>query len=65
VELYGLQEVATMYRGTLRRPPFCEGWQALVALGFTANKEVDADTFKEQVSRALSSDDALANGPGE
>jgi saccharopine dehydrogenase-like NADP-dependent oxidoreductase len=60
VELYGLQEVATMYRGTLRRPPFCEGWQALVALGFTANKEVDADTFKEQVSRALSSDDALA-----
>jgi len=34
-DLYGLQQVNTMYRGTLRRPPFCTGWQFLVDLNLT------------------------------
>ena len=31
-EAYGLADVRTMRRGTLRRPGFCGAWQALVAL---------------------------------
>lgn len=33
--LYGLQDIPTMLRGTLRRPGYCAGWQALVSLGLT------------------------------
>jgi saccharopine dehydrogenase-like NADP-dependent oxidoreductase len=32
---YGLENIETMYRGTLRVPPFCKGWNALVQSGFT------------------------------
>jgi len=32
---YGLAEVRTMLRGTLRRPGYCGAWQALVTLGLT------------------------------
>jgi len=34
-EVYGLTDVQTMLRGTLRRPGYCAAWQALVALGLT------------------------------
>lgn len=34
-ELYGLQNVATIMRSTLRRPGFCEAWNILVQLGIT------------------------------
>ena len=34
-ELYGLQQVGTMLRGTLRRPGFCQAWNVLVQLGLT------------------------------
>ncbi|MDB5282289.1 MAG: Saccharopine dehydrogenase [Bacteroidota bacterium] len=32
---YGLEGVQTMYRGTLRIPPFCMGWNELVQLNLT------------------------------
>ena len=32
---YGLANVQTMLRGTLRRPGYCGAWQVLVALGLT------------------------------
>jgi saccharopine dehydrogenase-like NADP-dependent oxidoreductase len=32
---YGLQDIPTMYRGTLRRPGFCRTWDAFVLLGAT------------------------------
>lgn len=32
---YGLEGVKTMYRGTLRIPPFCMGWNFLVNTGLT------------------------------
>jgi hypothetical protein len=35
---YGLQGIATLYRGTLRVPPFCKGWQKVVALGLTSTE---------------------------
>ncbi|GJM29364.1 MAG: saccharopine dehydrogenase [Cyclobacteriaceae bacterium] len=34
-ELYGLENVETMIRGTLRRPGFCDAWNVLVQLGLT------------------------------
>jgi len=34
-ETYGLQNIPTMIRGTLRRPGFCDAWDVLVQLGIT------------------------------
>ncbi|RPJ79164.1 MAG: saccharopine dehydrogenase [Deltaproteobacteria bacterium] len=34
-ETYGLKDLLTMFRGTIRRPGFCEAWDALVQLGAT------------------------------
>ncbi|RZK58255.1 MAG: saccharopine dehydrogenase, partial [Hymenobacter sp.] len=34
-EIYGLTDVQTMLRGTLRRPGYCGAWQVLVRLGLT------------------------------
>lgn len=36
---YGLQDVATILRGTLRRPGFSQAWRVLVDLGFTDNQQ--------------------------
>lgn len=35
LELYNITEVETMYRGTLRRPNYCQAWDVLVELGLT------------------------------
>jgi saccharopine dehydrogenase-like NADP-dependent oxidoreductase len=32
---YGLDEISTMFRGTIRRPGFCDAWDALVQIGAT------------------------------
>lgn len=37
---YGLGGVDTIYRGTLRRPGFCDAWDCLVQLGLTDDREV-------------------------
>lgn len=34
-EIYGLEKVRTMYRGTFRRPGFCKAWDMLVQIGAT------------------------------
>ena len=34
-ETYGLNNVKTIYRGTLRRPNFCDGWNVFIELGMT------------------------------
>jgi len=36
-ELYGLQSLPTVFRGTLRRPNFCKAWNIFVTLGLTDN----------------------------
>lgn len=40
LQLYGLQEVETLLRGTLRREGFCAAWNCLVQLGLTNNEYV-------------------------
>lgn len=47
-EIYGLQNVKTMIRGTFRRPGYCESWNALVQLGMTD------DTFVVEGSENMS-----------
>lgn len=34
-EIYGLQNIPTIFRGTLRRPGFCQAWDVFVQLGMT------------------------------
>ena len=36
-EVYGLANIQTMYRGTLRRPGFCKAWNVFVELGATSD----------------------------
>lgn len=35
IELYNIASVETIYRGTLRRPNYCQAWEVLVELGLT------------------------------
>ena len=37
---YGLKDIPTILRGTLRRPGYCAAWQALVRLGLTDDSVV-------------------------
>jgi saccharopine dehydrogenase (NAD+, L-glutamate forming) len=43
-ETYGLQNLQTMFRGTIRRPGFCEAWDTFVQLGATDDTYVMEDT---------------------
>lgn len=53
VSEYGLKGVKTMYRGTLRKPPFCKGWNSLIKLGFTNRKERLTHKFQEEVQELM------------
>lgn len=44
--VYGLQDIQTMYRGTLRKPGFCRAWDAFVQLGATDDSYTLPDTEK-------------------
>jgi len=41
---YGLENLQTMFRGTIRRPGFCEAWDIFVQLGATDDTYVMEDT---------------------
>jgi saccharopine dehydrogenase (NAD+, L-glutamate forming) len=43
-ETYGLENLMTMFRGTIRRPGFCEAWDIFVQLGATDDSYVMEDT---------------------
>jgi saccharopine dehydrogenase-like NADP-dependent oxidoreductase len=36
--LYGLEDIPTMFRGTIRRPGFCAAWDVFVQLGMTSDE---------------------------
>ncbi|MFO8054803.1 MAG: saccharopine dehydrogenase C-terminal domain-containing protein [Bacteroidales bacterium] len=38
--IYGLQDIPTIFRGTLRRPGFCKAWDTFVQLGMTDDTNV-------------------------
>lgn len=55
--IYGLEDIATMYRGTLRRPGFCRAWNCFVDLGATDNTYVipnsEQMTYREFINLFL------------
>ncbi|QQS51240.1 MAG: saccharopine dehydrogenase NADP-binding domain-containing protein [Bacteroidota bacterium] len=57
IEQYNLKDVATVYRGTLRRPGFCRAWDVFVQLGATDDSYImentDTMTYKEFINSFL------------
>lgn len=51
IDIYGLHDVKTMYRGTLRRPPYSKAWAVLVQIGATDDsyqmEETETMTYRE------------------
>jgi saccharopine dehydrogenase-like NADP-dependent oxidoreductase len=56
-EAYGLLDVPTIYRGTLRRPGFCRAWNILVQLGATDDsykmEDVSSMTYRQFLNSFL------------
>ena len=44
---YGLDNIPTIFRGTLRRPGFCEAWNVFIELGMTD------DTYKMNIEESI------------
>jgi saccharopine dehydrogenase (NADP+, L-glutamate forming) len=61
---YGLRGIDTIYRGTLRRPGFCDAWDCLVQLGLTDDSEsierLAGMTFRDLVNAFLWYDAAMS-----
>lgn len=57
IDIYGLQGVETMYRGTFRRPPFSKAWHVLVQIGATDDTFIVEDsenmTYREFMNTFL------------
>jgi len=57
IEKYNLQDVPTVYRGTLRRPGFCRAWDVFVQLGATDDsftlQNTEEMTYKEFINSFL------------
>lgn len=54
--IYGLENIPTMLRGTLRAEGFCKAWNVLVKLGWTNNKDViqiEEGTSYENITDAM------------
>lgn len=54
--LYGLDEVPSILRATLRHPDFCEGWQMIVSLGLTDTTQkfkTDHLTYRKWLDTAV------------
>ncbi|MEM9694337.1 MAG: saccharopine dehydrogenase C-terminal domain-containing protein, partial [Myxococcota bacterium] len=61
---YDLWEVDTIYRGTLRRPGFCDAWNCLVQLGLTddsyAIEDLEGMTYRDFINAYLWYDEAMS-----
>jgi saccharopine dehydrogenase-like NADP-dependent oxidoreductase len=57
IEKYSLQDVPTVYRGTLRRPGYCRAWDVFVQLGATDDsftlQHTEEMTYKEFINSFL------------
>ncbi|TET34029.1 MAG: saccharopine dehydrogenase [Planctomycetota bacterium] len=62
IELYGLEGIRTMYRGTLRYEGWCETWLKLAELGVTGDDELElAGKTAGQFTAGLAGIEAGAN----
>lgn len=59
--LYGIENIPTMLRGTLRRPGFCDAWSVFVQLGMTDDSycldRLEQMTYREYVGSFLGQKD--------
>lgn len=57
---YGLNDIPTLFRGTLRRPGYCKAWDVFVQLGCTDDSYImqgsEDMTFKEYINSFLTYD---------
>jgi len=55
IELYGLEGIKTMYRGTLRHPGWCDTWKTMVDIGLLdqTERELAGMTYKSFVASLL------------
>ncbi|MFN8673373.1 MAG: saccharopine dehydrogenase C-terminal domain-containing protein [Candidatus Sericytochromatia bacterium] len=60
IDMYGLKNVKTFFRGTLRRPGFCRAWDMFVQLGMTDDSYIMEDsenmTFRDFINSFLAYD---------
>ncbi len=61
IKEYGLKDIKTMYRGTLRKPPFCKGWNNFIQLGMTQNKDLNYKAFKASFMRKIASPGSITD----
>lgn len=63
-EIYGLSDIKTMFRGTMRRPGYCEAWNVFVQLGMTDDTFVmegsENMTWREYLNSFLAYDEKLS-----
>ena len=56
-EVYGLTDIPTIIRGTLRRPGFCSSWNALIQMGLTDDsfemEELEQLTYRDFINMFL------------
>jgi saccharopine dehydrogenase-like NADP-dependent oxidoreductase len=62
-EVYGLKDIPTIYRGTLRRKGFCKAWDVFVKLGATDDSYVMEDSENMTYRQFLNS--FLAYNPND
>lgn len=57
IDLYELADVPTIFRGTLRRPGFCDAWNVFVLLGMTDDtyqmEKVEEMTWRDYINAFL------------
>jgi saccharopine dehydrogenase (NADP+, L-glutamate forming) len=56
IQLYGIPEARTMYRGTLRYPGWCETWQKFVELGLldlTEREDLTGMTYRQLLAHLI------------
>lgn len=56
IQLYGIPEARTMYRGTLRYPGWCETWQKFVELGLldlTEREDLTGMTYRQLLAQLI------------
>jgi saccharopine dehydrogenase-like NADP-dependent oxidoreductase len=63
-EIYGLSDIQTMFRGTMRRPGYCKGWDVFVQLGMTDDTYIlegtEKMTWREFINTFLAYDEKLS-----
>jgi saccharopine dehydrogenase-like NADP-dependent oxidoreductase len=70
IDLYGLQGISTMFRGTLRNPGWCDTWKKMVDMGLLDLEErndLSGKTYRDLTALLIgaNSDESLENNLAE